>query len=302
VNIILFDFFGMLYNMITGNKSRSENINVLTARDYYDRLHMVGLSLFEWENLPESCNARFLEMTLFSEGRAIFVNDETLGFLTLRVTPNGEINHYNEYTSYTAFSNTYREKEFKRDECVFIRNNYLEKPTSHTVMLYASRLSELQRTIDVNINAQKTPVFIRCDEKDRTTLENIYKQFEGNRPVILGGKNVNLDGIKVFKTDAPYVADKLQIQKHETMNEVLTFFGIQNANTQKRERLITQEVEANDEQVSVMAEAMLITRQEACEQINKKFGLNISVRMRNFNETKEVEDDGELHSGAADNS
>jgi hypothetical protein len=257
------------------------------------------LSLFEWEGLPGSCDARFLEMTLFKEGRAVFVNDSTLGFLTLRVNPNGHVNHYNEYTSYQAYSNTYTEKSFSANECVFIRNNYLEKPTEIPVMLYASRLAEIQRTIDVNINAQKTPVLIQCDEKDKTTLENIYKQYEGNRPVIVAGKGITADAFKVVKTDAPFVTDKLRIESHELMNEILSYFGINNANTQKKERLITNEVNANDEQVEFMAQSMLITRQEACEKINKMFGLHISVKRREIqkNNEKEDNDNGKLHIG-----
>jgi hypothetical protein len=293
----MFDFFGMLYNMIRG-KTKTEDINILTANDYFDRFQMIGLSLFEWHNLPETCNPRFLEMTLFSEGRAIFVIDPNLGFLTLKVTPNGCVNHYNEYTSYEAYSNTYNTKTFyPNKDCVYIRNNYLEKPTSITTMLFASRIAEIQRTIDVNINAQKTPIFIRCDEKNRTTLETIYNQYQGNRPVILGGKDINLDGIKVFNTDAPYVTDKLQIQKHEMLNELMTFYGLQNANTQKKERLITDEVEANNEEIDIMAQTMLIARKEACNQINKLFDLNVSVTLRKLNPGSDPEPEDKIKDG-----
>jgi hypothetical protein len=268
----------------------------MTANDYYDRLKLIALSLFEWENLPESCNSRFLELTLFTYGRALFINDTELGFLNMRCTPSGTLNNYDEPISFTAYSTVYN-KEYDRDDCVLIRNNYLERPSDHTVMLFSSRLTQAERTIDVNINAQKTPVLIRCDDKDRLTMKNLYKDYEGNEPFIMGGKALNLDGLKVLKTDAPFVADKLQIYKRDIWNEALTFFGINNANSDKRERLITDEVNANNEVISINAQSMLLTRQEACEQINKKYKLKVSVKMRSF---EEIENDIDGKEGEAD--
>jgi hypothetical protein len=163
----------------------------------------------------------------------------------------------------------------------------LERPTDNSVVLFASRLTEAERTIDTNIKAQKTPVLIRCDDKDRLTMKNLYRDYEGNEPFILGGKSLNLDGLKVLKTDAPFVADKLQNYKHEIWNEALTFFGVNNANSDKRERLITDEVNANNEVISINAQAMLLTRLEACEKINKLYGLDVSVKMRSFEDKEE---------------
>ena len=280
----MFNIFSSL-NWLIGNKL--PNMNIMTANDYYDRLRLIGLSLFEWEGLPESCNARFLEYALYTFGRAVFVNDPKLGFLTTKVTPSGQLNFYDEAVEYTAFGTGYNET-FEKDNCVFIRNNYLQRPTDNSVVLFASRLTEAERTIDVNIKAQKTPVLIRCDEKDKLTMKNVYKDFEGNEPLILAGKALNIDGIKVFKTDAPFVADKLQNYKHQIWNEALTFFGINNANSDKRERLITDEVNANNEVISINAQTMLLTRLEACKLINKKYGLNVSVSMRSFDEQEEA--------------
>jgi hypothetical protein len=279
----IFNIFNSLNWLING---KTPNMNNLTANDYYDRLKLIALSLFEWKGLPDSCNARFLEQTLYTYGRALFINDDTMGFLNMRCTPSGKLNNYDEAISYTAYSTIYN-REFKRGECVLIRNNYLERPTDNSIILFASRLTESERTIDTNIKAQKTPVLIRCDEKDRLTMKNLYNQYEGNEPFILGSKSLNPDGLKVLKTDAPFIADKLQKYKHEIWNEALTFLGVNNTNTDKRERLVTDEVNANNEVISVNADSMLLTRKEACEQINKMYGLNVSVEMRKFEESED---------------
>lgn len=284
----MFNIFNSLNWLING---KTPNLNALTANDYYDRLRLIGLSLFEWEGLPDSCNARHLETTLYMYGRALFFYDDSLGYLNTKCTPSGKLNVYDEPVSFTAYGVDYNET-YERDDCILIRNNYLERPTDQTVILFASRLTEAERTIDVNIKAQKTPVLVRCDEKDRLTMKNLYKQYEGNEPFILGSKSLNPDGIKVFKTDAPYLADKLQNYKHEIWNEALTFFGINNANSDKRERLITDEVNANNEVININSQAMLLTRQEACKAINKKYKLNVTVKMRDFeDETEGKEED-----------
>ena len=287
-----------IMNWLGFTNKNATNMNALTVNDYYERLKLIALSLFEWDGLPESCNARFLEMTLYTYGRALFINDPETGFLNMRCTPSGILNNYDEPVSYTAYSTVYN-RDFTRDECVLIRNNYLERPTDNSVLLFATRLTEAERTIDTNVKAQKTPVLIRCDEKDRLTMKNLYKDYEGNEPFILGGKSLNIEGLKVLKTDAPFVADKLQVYKQQIWNEALTFFGINNTNTEKRERLITDEVNANNEVISINAEAMLLTRQEAANAINKLYGLNVTVKMRSFqvedeqvDEVKEGEENG----------
>lgn len=272
----MFNIFNSMGWLLNG---KTPNMNILTANDIYDRLKLIAVSMFEWHDLPETLNARHLENTLFLYGRALFFFDEELGILNSRCTPSGQLNFYDEPVSYTAYSTIYS-KIYNRDESVLVRNNYLERPTDVTVMMYASRLTEIQRTIDVNLNAQKTPVMVWVDEKNRLTMLNLYKQYEGNTPFIMGGKSLSSEGIKVLKTEAPYVIDKLQIYKQQLNDEILTFFGVNNANSEKRERLITDEVNANNEAISINAESMLLTRQEACDAFNKKYGYNISVSMR----------------------
>lgn len=290
----MFNFFDA-FNWF--GKTKVSDVNIMTANDYYDRLKLIALSLFEWEGLPESCNVRFLEETLFLYGRALFVFDDTLGYINPTCTPSGQLNLYNEPVSYHAYGVSGYSKDFKRKDCVLIRNNYLERPTNYTILLFASRLTEAERTIDTNIKAQKTPTLIKCDDKDRKSLKVIYEQYTGNEPVIYGSKSLSDDAVKVLKTDAPFVADKLQNYKHEIWNEALTFLGINNANSDKRERLITNEVDANNEVISINAESMLLTRLEACKWIKERYGLNVTVKMRSFEDETEDEGEGETREG-----
>lgn len=254
--------------------------NTLMFHDYYARLKAIAVSLFEWDGLPKTCNARFLEDTLFHNGDAIFIDDPNQSFMTLKVTPADTLNHYNEPLAYTAYSTGYSEI-FDADNCVYIRNNYLAKSTDSTIMLFAEKLAEIDVAITVNIKAQKTPVLVRCDEKTRTSLEAVYNQFDGNCPVIWGSKSLQDRPLEVLRTEAPFIADRLREEKRAVWNEALEFLGLNtNPSDKKKERLIVTEVEANDEQIDIQAETMLLTRQQACKAINEKYGLNVSVRRR----------------------
>jgi hypothetical protein len=275
--------------------NNSAQMNMLTYNDYYNRLSTLAISLFAWENLPESVDERFLEKTIFLYGKAIFINDKTLGYLGLKCVPSGELNVYELPVRYTAFSVGYT-REFPANECVLIKNNHLMNPTDITVQLFARRLYEVERTLDTNIKAQKTPVLILCNEKQRLTMQNFYMKYDGNQPFIFGDKTLNTDDVKVFKTDAPFIADKLMLYKHDIFNEFLSFLGIDNANTDKKERLIVAEAESNTQMVSMSAQTMLLTRQEACKEINKMFGLNVSVRLRSYDEIMGgSEEGGNIH-------
>lgn len=299
----MFDFLS-LFPWLFNGKNKVHTMNVMTANDYYDRLKLIALSLFEWDGLPESCSPRFLEKTLYSFGQALFVDDDTLGKLTLKCTPSGELNYYDEPLTYTANGVGYDHPPFTKDECVVIRNNYLDRPTDWSVVLFASRLTEAERTIDINIKGQKTPYIVKCDNKDLQTMKNIIAQKDDNELTIFGSKSLNLDSIKVFPTIAPFVADKLQEYKQQIWNEALTFFGINNdgGNTQKKERMLTDEVNANNQVISINAQAMLLTRQEACKLINKKYKLNVSVRLRGSDEIlKDVDNDEKEEKEDVDN-
>lgn len=247
--------------------------------DYYTRLKNIALAVFKWDGLPDTCNERFLEETLFHYGQAIFVKDETMSYLNLKCSPASTLNVYNESTMYTAYSNGYSEV-YDTDNCVYIRNNYSIKSTDFYISQFAERLARIQLAIDVNINAQKTPILIKCDEKAKMSLERLYNQYDGDKPVIFANKSLE-DTLETLKTDAPFVADRLREEKRAVWNEALEFLGINtNPSDKKKERLITDEVSANNEQIEMQCDVMLLCRQEACEQINKLYHLNVTVSRR----------------------
>lgn len=258
-----------------------DDLNILTYNDYYTRLSLLAQTVFKWSGLPNGIPERFIEKQLFNNGICAFIDDDTLGYMVTKCTYDGRLNVYDEPVAYNCYAIDYN-KIFNANDCVVIRNNAYSIPTRMTIRLFAQRLTEVERTIDVNIKGIKTPIVITCDEKERLTLVNLMKKYDGNIPFIFGNKALNTDGIKAIKTDVQYVGDQLMIMKHDVWNEAMSFLGIANANTDKRERLITDEVNANNQMTSLSSQVMLKQREEAAKLINEKFGTNITVEMRSL--------------------
>lgn len=275
-------------------KSVAQMANNMTFSYYYYKLTLIARSLFEWENLPNNMDERWIEKYLFTSGKCIFFKDPNMGFMVAGLAQQGSINCYGDPTSvYPVAENyTYSGKELINGEnCYVIRNNDLMLPNFPIVRHYSYKLCNIDRAIDVNIEAQKTPIIVRCSDKQRLSLKNAINQRRDNEPVIWSSDLADINEmVDTLNLNAPAVFKDLQTQKHMILNEVFTDFGINNANMDKRERMVSNEVEANNEQVKASEDVMLKVRQEACKQINRIFGTNISVKRRKLEQIPEYED------------
>ena len=270
----------------------ADSFNRLTYNFYYDRLLEMSLSRYEWLNLPESVDARFLELTLFKNGLALFFDDDVLGMLALPVIISGPFNVYKIPIRRRAFTpgvssvnetdkstvSTYHAERTNKDS-VICYNNMLHSPSLNMCRMYARRLADIDRTIDVNISAQKTPVLIEADSNTLLSLKNAYKQYEGNFPVIFGKKGI-ADNVKVLMTGAPLVAPALQQLKQTIWNDAMEALGIANHGADKKERVNTLEIQANQGGTIASRYSGLIAREQACDAVNRMFGTSISVRYR----------------------
>lgn len=272
----------------------SAYMNNRTYLQYYNRLTELAISMFEWQNLPETVDQRFLEMCLFSDGMCVFFQDEVLGYLSLQCMIGGKLNVYRIPMERRAYATNGYQRELDGKNSIIIFNNYLHTNSMLDVEMFSKRLYNLDRAIDVNANAQKTPVLIQCEESQRLTMKNLYKQYEGNEPFIFGTKGLDANGLKVLQTGAPYVADKLYELKTQIWNEALTYLGISNINVVKKERMITDEVTRNQGGTVASRYSRLESRRQACKQINEMFGLDVWVDYReDFQDIKEQENENE---------
>ena len=281
----------------------SLELNDATFLDYLNRFRRIALSMFEWVNLPKSMNSRYLELSLYYNGKAALLKTKKYGFINTKCAGTGYVNIYGLPTKLNCYSYNFNEqrelyiglnpldseedkenKEYK--ECILVQNNWEALPTVSSMELFAWRLYQASRVCDVNIEAQKTPVLLVADETQRLFLENLYQQYNGNQPFIFGDKDqLGEKTIRSINTQAPYVADKITEYKKEIWNEALTFLGVNNIMLEKKERLVTDEANSNNELINLNLESFLAPRLEACKKFNEKFGLTgtdkeISVRVR----------------------
>jgi hypothetical protein len=266
-------------------------VNNATYTDYLERFKKIAMSIFEWVNLPDSMDARYIEKCLYYLGTAGLLHTEEYGFINTKATSAGDFNIYGLPTAIQCYSYSFNEQRRLysgltgvnndiNSEAILVMNNWERVPTASTIELFALRLYEAERACDVNIKAQKTPVLLLIDENQRFTMKNLYEQYDGNTPVIFGDKNqLSVDTIKAIKTDAPFVANDIMQYKKEIWNEALTFLGVNNL-SEKRERLISDETNTNNELINLNLMSYLAPRKLACKQFNEKYGMNIDVKVR----------------------
>lgn len=268
-------------------------LNSTTYFDYLERMKKIALSMFEWQNLPDTMNARYLEMCLYYKGQAALLKDQNYGFINTQAADSGYINIYGLPTLINCYSYSYNSQrnlyvpdsdDSEDDSCILVMNTFERVPTCAMIELFAKRLADAQRTADINIAAQRTPVLILTDKNQELTLKNMYAQYEGNAPVIYGDRNqLTPDAIRTVNTEAKFIGREIMDYKREIWNEMLTALGISNL-SEKRERLISNEADSNNELVNLNLQSFLIPRQKAAEEFNKLFNLEgdkaISVRVR----------------------
>lgn len=257
-------------------------MNNITYNHYFNHLSELGMTMFEWHNLPEGIDPRFMEMTLFNEGYAIFFKDEAMDeFLCLQARIGGQLNVYRVPKIRTAYAVNGYQYELNEKNSVIIYNNYLRYPSVPDAQFFAAKLVNIDRAIDVNVNAQKTPILIRTTTDQQLGLENAYMKWQGNQPVIYATKGSDLDrAFDVLTTGAPSTFKDLYELKTQVWNEALTRMGISSVNTVKKERMITDEVARAQGGTIASRYSRLEMRKQACEQINAMFGLDISVEYR----------------------
>ena len=246
---------------------------------YRDRLTDIALSCVKWKNLPEEIDPRFLEWCLFYDGMAIFFKDDiTEKFVCIQVMPSGQFNMYRIPKERTAYAvNGYQNSDLNEHNSVIIYNNLLRKPSVQDIEIYAKKLTNIDLTLNVNVNAQKTPIAIICDETQRLTFQQLYQNYAGNMPFIFGDKGLNLDNVKSINTQADYKGEELNKLKTDIWNEALTYLGVSNVQYQKKERINTEEINRSMGGAFASRRSRIKARQNAVEEINKMFGLSIEV-------------------------
>lgn len=280
-----------------GSKRKKAIINnSINYFDYLDRLTAIALTEFEWKNLPQEIDERSLELYLYNQGRCAFFHDDVVNsYAVMRVNPIGPYDIYNIPKDRSVYASNGYYNELNETNSVIIYNNYLRKPTLPTIQIFANRLADVEGAIHVNLQRSKTPFVMVCNEEQVETMRQVVRQTENNEVAIFG--NVALMGDKPFvlNTESNLIVEQLQNYKTRIWSEALSFLGIDNYYTDKKERLISTEISSGSYTTESQRHAMLSSRRNACNLINDMFGLNIEVDFRLHERV--VDNNGELYTG-----
>ena len=275
----------------------NDNIERETIRltKYYQ---MLALNRYKWENLPNGIESRYIEQMLYDNGECAMFDHPDLGLCVLRSSSRENLNIYGEPTKLTV-TGFNEHRTVMMDECVRILNNDLGLPTLEHIVYYARRMAEIDDIIMQNLRQQRVPYLFATDENNALSMKTLYNRIYQGEPAIFIDKEMlkgEPENIMVIPTIAPYLVDKLQIQKQEMERELLTFLGINNT-LEKKERLIVDETNSNNQFIKMASDIGFKQRQLACQQMNEMFGLNIRVIETQDEMIEEVEQDGELYNG-----
>ena len=277
----------------------NNNSKIEIERLFYNKYKMLALNMFTWNNLPTNIQSKHIENALFNYGLCIIIDDDNLGFISVPCSYHGNMNVNNEYTQVITNGYNYiKTLDYlgkDKDKCQLILNNDLSTNTHDYINYYAQKMTEIERTIRANVNHQKYPWFIPCTPNTKKSAELMFKKVDNLEPLILADKSLIEGGIEVLTLNTPYVVDKLNMYKYEVEREILTFLGLNNS-FEKKERLVTGEVDVNNSFIAANIDSLFKQRQIACDQLNAKFGWDIFVEKNykvevNNNELQSENDD-----------
>lgn len=249
---------------------------------YYNQLVEYSLNMLEWTGLPKEIDVRFMEMVLQYVGFGVFYKDKLNDkYYFTQVAMTGHLDRYMNPTRYNAFGVDMKNVELNPENSVICYNNKIRIPSVLKLMQYSERLTDIQRTIDIALYREKVPYFIECNEKDSYSIKQCFQKISNNEPMILSKKSLNSVPLNVVNTSTGYNIDKLRDEFNQVWNQAMMMIGINNSNQDKKERLVTDEVNANNEQIEQSKYSLLNERREFCKKINDMYGLNVWVKFRN---------------------
>lgn len=268
------------------------NRGVLLERMYQRILTELAANRFKWTGLPDSVNVRYLELTLFRYGLSVFFFDKDYDkYFALQAGIQDQLNFQQEPTAFRIFGvGKYRAKTVSAKDSVAIWANYLRVPDLDIVHIYASKLAETDLSIEINAkNARRTKVLV-TSENQRLSKDNILRQIDEGQPTVrIGGAIQDMAFMSAVDLGVdPDSVVNLHILRTRLWNECMGLLGIENANQDKKERLVAAEVEANDDQTSMTRYVNLNARRKAAEQISELIGQEVTVEYYTDEERQEI--------------
>ena len=277
--------------------------NFQSYLNYKGQLLSLAKNVFLYENMPENIDMSFARNRIVTTGSIAFFKDELFGVLALSYNIIGNLDIYGRPNRIQVYSksNGYT-RELTRDEFVIMYDNTEKMSLMPLIVQYSERLALCERVIDINLGQQKTPRIWKAPQEKIASLKALVNNVDSNIEQIIAYDDLTAKDIDIILEPAPFVSDKVQIEKEKIYNEYLRCIGISSVNIQKKERLITDEIEASQGGSIVMRYNRYEPRKKALDKINKKWGLDIKLKYyddvpasyEEFEKVEEVKEDDKI--------
>ena len=278
------------------NQDKAEGWQILKWEDlfYYYYKMFIGIAqiVFEYDNMPDSVNIEYMEKRLLYEGYSFFFEDPELGYLAL----GGSFRDLDVYGWPSKFeargqNGKYFNPYLDNSNCIMMYDNIEREPVILNLAITANRLADMVIAMQTNIKKQKTPYIVSADQDSLVTVQNILRDINGDLDAVITRKGFNKEDIQVWQLTAPLIVKDIREEFTACFNEGLTYIGIPNVQMQKRERMISDEVNRSLGGVEANSYRRYQARLYAVEKINKMFGLDITVRNRFWSGTESNAED-----------
>lgn len=296
--------------LTSANFYQSADYNVRAYIKYLTWIMKLAMNRFRWEGLPDTCDSRVLERSLLTNGVAcICMPEDTPLFFSLPCAIQGDLNIYGNPTKWVALGINGDRYYSDWNKGALVFNSKARLGVWNAITLNARKLAHYDRTEDINLAVQKTPYAITAPDNQKRALINTFKNINEGEIAILGDENFNdIVNISAINLGVPFIGAQLGAAKRVLWSEILTFLGIPSLPYEKGERMIEEEAKGGEAAANIMLLDALDARREACDYLNKTFGLNISVYFNkdfesaNYNYARDMERQGELQDEIGNNS
>lgn len=284
----------------TSKKNELEQISLQSL--LLDNWKLVATSIFKWSGFQSDFISDEIERRLYEDGSVVFFVDKEDGVQkVLRYAQQGKLNVYGIPTKWTVIGLNGYSKNLDDTNSVMIWNNKFRKPTLPYVKYIVANLVNIDQAIKVNVNAIKTPFIFEGDEKQLLTFKNMYRDISNNEPVLYLASKANLDNtFKAHNTGVEYQGKNLTELYDAYQSRLLTFLGLKSVKSDKKERLVVDEANQNEEFKNIFFASQYDMRKQACKLINEMYGLSVNVEINPLLR-EEKQDNGKLHNDNSGN-
>ena len=242
---------------------------------------LIACNRFKWDSetvKPLDRCGKLIEYYLATRGQC-FIDKRTLS--VLQGYPTGKLDMYgNPENFYVMGYNGESDGKHivKYDDVIWIKNNSQRIPSIYWILKYCRRIDEIEKTMDLNIQVQKTPFIAECDPLTEFSVKEMFREIDSLEKCVVTDSAKGLtDNIKILPVNAPYLVNQLYDQKINETNDLLNFFGIDTVQ-EKNAHMIYAEVQNSNETTDNYTDIFVSERKIAIKQAERA-GIDLHLSM-----------------------